>query len=92
MLKKHTMNVHEEKRQIRKQNKCDKCDFTSMSQDNLRNHVETVHKQKCDKCDFESSTKEHLKNHMQTTHKQKRIKCDYCDKKFNKEETLNSHM
>ena len=85
-------NKNIQERHIRKRNKCNECDFTSTSEENLKKHIRTVHKLKCEKCDSEFATKDNLKKHMQVAHKQKRIECKQCGKRFNKEETFKNHM
>ena len=64
----------------------------------MNRHTETAHKQKCDQRDNKAKSKQNTKHQSKTTHEaikpsnSKRIQCMLCDKKFNKNETFNTHM
>ena len=53
----------------------------------------------CEKCSFKTTSDTVLKQHIHLNHKEntknaktKRRKCDICEKQFNKEATLMTHM
>ena len=66
-------------RTIRKRNKCDECEYKFTSENNLKKHMETAHKNTCNQRGNTKETKTQINS--------KRIKCNLCDKKFNKQET-----
>ena len=71
--------VHEEKME----NKCSKCDFATLYQCKLKEHVRAVHDKIKDKlchvCDARFAKTENLKVHIQSIHdKTKSFQCSFC--------------
>ena len=65
--------------------------------DNLNAHQSKMHSNirkwhSCDYCDYQSSQKNNLKTHLNKHKDSKSFQCKLCDKKFNWDSSLRSHM
>ena len=69
--------------------KCGKCDYYSEDEEELNDHMNSVHLLSCDFCNFQTEKKTILETHMKTDHINECTKCDYETKS---EEDLNIHM
>ena len=50
---------------------CEQCTYVSLSQNSLKNHVETVHdgiRYPCDHCNYEATQKQNLERHKRNAH------------------------
>ena len=68
--------------------KCDVCNFETNSLQEMRMHIDTVHKPTCTECKKTFKTTEELIKHIDMEHN---IQCNICDINFTTEESLNEH-
>ena len=77
--------------------KCDQCEYAASSKGNLTHHIKSVHKKerhfKCDQCDYAASVMCNLTHHIQSVHGKKRdFKCHLCDYAASVKCNLTSHI
>ena len=82
--------------------KCDICDYETKSVQELRTHIDIVHKPECDKCKKTFNTAEELSKHIDTEHDVQGINeyiqnvdkhtCQHCDKMLGSSEELKDHV
>ena len=76
--------------------KCDKCDFTTTSRNNIKIHLEIEHPEeetvfKCNTCGFSTNSETNLMKHAES-HKELRIKCRKCGEVCETDEILRDHL
>ena len=75
---------------------CEICKKTFNKNDNLKRHIETVHKKvknfPCEDCGKEFSSKAILTAHIQSTHKGIRFDCNMCDNTIASKVHLRTHV
>ena len=97
MFKTHLDN-HEKTHLDAKEFKCphDDCEYSSHSQEGLKNHTEITHsgiQYKCAECGFETRSKLYLQKHMMRRHAAPdAFKCTRCDVAFGSETEMKSHI
>ena len=69
--------------------KCDNCDFETSNLQELRTHIDTVHKPVCDKCNKTFETSEHLSQHIEMEHN---IQCNDCNMSLTSKTSLDEHI
>jgi hypothetical protein len=94
-LRTHIMGVH--KRNLEGLFKCDKCDYTAVSDQSVKLHNEAVHiksvKYHCSQCNYFGYRKDVLKNHINSVHKKLvRHHCDHCEMGFYHKRDKIKHM
>ena len=70
--------------------KCQQCNKTFKTRNNLKNHIEEKHTNKCNACDKIFKTSCDLENHIEAKHEEKT--CTYCDTICTGEKELVNHM
>ena len=78
-----------------RENRCDECDFKSISKTLLKRHQKSCHKEvqyACDQCDYKATTKGSLAEHKQTYHKEVQYACDQCDYKVTTKAPLSNSV
>ena len=75
---------------------CEVCSKYYGSLNNLKSHMNIVHKKQnaCRPCPIckQLSTKKNLRRHIRDVHERESFKCGSCNRCFSKEDKLNSHM
>ena len=65
---------------------CDKCDYSSTTENLFKQHFRNHHLGifiKCDQCDKQFSEQRYLKTHIKSIHEKiEMVECDLCDLKF----------
>ena len=88
IMKKGTSNVI-------KSNKCNQCDYDSLSAGGLRKHLK-MHSgdksNKCNQCEFASSDSSNLRTHLKTHNGEKTNKCNQCDYASSRADHLRTHL
>ena len=89
-LRRHQL-IHKEKRYL-----CSQCDYTTVSRNILKRHVNTVHSDvrnfKCPTCGDAFKTKTTMEHHQISRHQDVRnFECDVCGKRFKKRTHLGTH-
>ena len=92
ILRNHTLRKHKGYKGLR--NKCDLCDYTSVTKMSMQEHYTGVHqgiKQCCDKCDYSTVSKAALKNHIEVKHIGVRFPCKFCEFLSSTKNSVNRH-
>uniref|UniRef100_T1IPP3 C2H2-type domain-containing protein n=1 Tax=Strigamia maritima TaxID=126957 RepID=T1IPP3_STRMM len=74
--------------------KCTRCEYSSITKENLKRHTETVHDKRkfhCDQCDFTAASRTSIWHHQQT-HRETPMECPECKKSFGNFRKLQSHI
>ena len=61
---------------------CDKCDFSTEQEEDLKSHSSSAHKEvryQCPKCDFKGIDKESTKEHYKASHEGALFACKQCE-------------
>ena len=69
--------------------KCDNCEFETSNLQELRTHIDTVHKPACDKCQKTFETSEDLSQHIEMEHN---FQCNNCNISLNNKKSLDEHI
>ena len=75
---------------------CDRCDFTTISVNEIKSHINREHPQeeivfKCDTCGFSTNSEANFKKYAEN-HKELGIKCRKCGEVLTTEEALKEHL
>ena len=75
---------------------CEKCDYNTENQNDLKRHIETVHSAedniRCEKCNYVTKSTTELHDHMKTHHAYiLRYPCEWCKYKATTVENLREH-
>ena len=72
---------------------CDKCNFKTTTETNLKQHIMKRHVIfACDICDFETAKKNTLRDHLRFIHYGITYDCELCSKRFTGKNFLREHM
>ena len=77
---------------------CDQCDFVTISEEKLENHMEQAHRipqeqsLMCSECSKVFTTGKRLQNHISKVHSSKDFECTECDQRFRNAALLNRHI
>ena len=74
--------------------KCNLCQYSCRSENNLKTHKKMKHEAslyKCDQCNIVLTLPSDLRNHMRTTHVANNLNCDLCDDSHESVENLKNH-
>ena len=63
-MKNCNLEIERLKIEVESQSKCEECDFSSISEPDLKIHVETMHQHMCSYCGSSFAGEKRLKNHM----------------------------
>ena len=81
---------------VHKSIKCNICDATFKTNQNLKKHIRSVHEGKrfkCKSCDASFTQKDSLSRHVTSVHEGKKpFKCNICDANFTQKGNLNGHI
>ena len=76
-------------------NKCEKCVYNAKSQNELSEHMKTVHTDKqlsCGRCEYKTETEKSLAEHIKYIHETPTlVKCQRCDFKSERSDDLKEH-
>ena len=73
---------------------CKQCDYSSLTTDSLRRHVQVKHEGKlysCNQCDFKSARTDQVRIHTARIHDGVLFRCDHCDLVFPSKSALKGH-
>ena len=81
---------------VHKSIKCNICDATFKTNQNLKKHIRSIHEGKsfkCKSCDATFTQKERLNRHVALNHEgEKPFKCNICDASFTQKGKMNGHI
>ena len=94
-LKIHKTRIHIQKEII----KCGQCDYKSVEEKDLANHIKSSHEQDktelltfvCTVCKLEADTEKKLDHHIESEHSKKVLSCDSCGFKTNDVNNMSQH-
>ena len=86
-----TLRDSKELRGTERRIKCDLCEYTSLSNEELETHRRTEHTHKCLICKFTFNSTLFLRQHMRR-HAEVIIKCITCEKTFKTNDDLKKHL
>ena len=79
--------------------KCSQCDKAYGAKDNLKNHIQIIHKNEkfqCHECGNSFASNQSLRNHVQVQHRgiplERKYECDRCEKTFTGIVKLKNHV
>ncbi|GAB6020748.1 hypothetical protein CHUAL_003410 [Chamberlinius hualienensis] len=78
---------------VDKQFKCNRCEYSAATKDNLSRHIAKIHEKtilKCPSCEYTTLCQTTLWKHKKTH--QSKLECTECQKKFEKLKQLRQHM
>ena len=76
---------------------CDKCDYKTSVQNNLKTHVDSAHEKAsrqyvCNQCDYKTNIQNTLQLHIESVHNNKIFSCDKCEYRTDIQSRLTTHI